>query len=625
MDKTIISKIFENFVLLDSGIELLHEYLNGIEEQINEKYKRLILIKKLAEKELVSKILDDISLPSLIKEANKVYPLKKNKVQQNKNSFKDLLYDEDAIEDQKFILNNFIYNSSIIYVDSIKDFPSACETILKSSKYTEQNTKTIFSNPVEKPKIFLNRLQMIKNFLFQSGEFKTKFQKNSDGLQINSLDCLLGNSEDLMVIGMLIVNEEGKLQLQDERKIINIYIDETQSGKGYFTPGCIVLAQGVLKNEIFKVKAMIHPTSIENKMTFREMYENDYFGAITKAFKSNSNSNNPNFKFNNLKGRQINNTLPEANFNVKPEENYLFNFIKSNSDLTNVRYFYPKNSENYILANYENLKKTSSSSNSLVDKILNATQEFLADEFLLIISNPDLTNENILSAIEKVIQGYSSATNTESSTVPFMIIFIGNFVSENSFNSFKALTTAFENLANILAKNHYIMKNTYITFISGPEDFSLFSGFPKFPINEIFVNILKKKNLNVIPATNPCRFSIFGKEFVFFRDNINKNLARNQIFSSDPEKNREYYIHTILSQGYLSPLDLNTTARIWHMAHSLSITPQPDYLILADIVLDFVSNSGKTTVLNPGSFSKDFTFYIVYPIRNVVEPCRVNQ
>lgn len=619
MDRTIISKIFENFVLLDSGMELLLEYCNGIEDQSNQKYKILILIKKLAEKSLVSKILDDISLPGLIKEANKVYPLKNNKIQQNKNSFKDILYDEDTVEDQKFILNNFIYNSSIVYVDSIKDFPNSCETILKSSKHAEQHSKTIFSNPVEKPKIFLNRLQMVKNFLFQSGEFKTKFQKNSDGLEINTLDCLQGNSQDLMVIGMLIVNEEGKLQLQDERKIINIHLDETQSGKGYFTPGCIVLAQGIFKNEIFKVKAMIHPTPIENKMSFREMYENDYFGAITKAFKS-SNNNAKNYKCFNSNAKSDN----DASFKVKPEENFLFNFIKSNNDLTNVKHFYPKNSENYILANYENLKKTSSSSNSLVDKIFNATQEFLADEFLLIISNPDLTNENVLFAIEKIIQGYASAANSESSTVPFMIIFIGNFVSENSFNSFKALTTAFKNLANILAKNHFIMKNTYITFITGPEDFSLFSGFPKFPINEIFVNVLKKKNLNVIPATNPCRFSIFGKEFVFFRDNINKNLARNQIFSSDPEKNREYYVHTILSQGYLSPVDLNTTARVWHMAHSLSITPQPDYLILADIVLDFVINSGKTTVLNPGSFSKDFTFYIVYPIRNVVEPCRVN-
>lgn len=623
MDKTIISKIFENFVLLDSGIELLQEYCKGIEEQTNEKYKRLILIKKLAEKDLVSKVLDHISLPSLIKEANKVYPLKKNKIQQNKNSFKDIIYDEDAIEDQKFILNNFIYNSSIIYVDSIKDFPNACETILKSSKHSEQNTKTIFSNPVEKPKIFLNRLEIVKNFLFQSGEFKSKFQKNSDGLEINSLDCLLGNSEDIMVIGMLIVNEEGKLQLQDERKIINIQLDETQSGKGYFTPGCIVLAQGVFRNEIFKVKAMIHPTPIENKMTFREMYENDYFGAITKAFKSNSNVYTSNIKIDYLNGND-NYNIADANLKRKPEENYLFNFIKKNSDLTNVKYFYPKNSENYILANYENLKKTSSSSNSLADKILNATQDFLADEFLLIISNPDLSNENILQAIEKIIQGYSSAANNESSTVPFMIVFMGNFVSENSFNSFKSLTNAFENLANILSKNHFIIKNTYICFIPGPEDFSLFSGFPKFPINETFVDILKKKNLNVIPATNPCRFSIFGKEFVFFRDNINRNLARNQIFSSDLEKNREYYVHTILSQGYLSPVDLNTTARIWHMAHSLSITPQPDYLILSDIVLDFVTTSGKTTILNPGSFSKDFTFYIVYPIRNIVEPCRVN-
>ncbi len=597
MDKTIISRIFENFVVLDSGVDLLNQFYNRIDGTDEDKFKGLIVIKKLAEKDLVTKIIDDISLPALLKKYDNLISQKENKKQQTKiknNSFKDILFDEDTIEDPKFILNNFIYNSSIIYVDSIKDFANACETILKSSKLNEHKIKTIFSNPVEKPKIFQHRMQIVKNFLFQNGEFKTKFQKNSDGLEINSLDYLLGNTEDTMVLGMLIVNEEGKLQIQDEKKIININLDETQSGKGYFTPGCIVLAQGFYLNEIFKVKAMIHPTPIENKMSFREMYENDYFGAITKAFKNNVNSFNQNI-FNKNKTITINSNNSNSDSKIKNEENFLFNFIKNNSDLTKLKYFYPKNSENYILANYESLKKTSySSSNTLVDKIFNATQEFLADEFLLIISNADLTNEKILGAIDKIIQGYNLSNNKEGSTVPFMIVFIGNFVSESSYNSFKALSTAFENLAHILSKNHNIVKNTYITFIPGPEDFSLFSGFPKFPINDIFVNILKKKLPNIIPATNPCRLSIFGKEFVFFRDNVNKNLARNQIFASDPEKNREYYVHTVLSQGYLSPVDLNVTSRIWHMGHCLSITPQPDFLILADIVLDFNINYGKT-------------------------------
>ena len=83
-------------------------------------------------------------------------------------------------------------------------------------------------------------------------------------------------------------------------------------------------------------------------------------------------------------------------------------------------------------------------------------------------------------------------------------------------------------------------------------------------------------------------------------------------------------MHTVVCQGNLSPLDLNSSAKIWHLAHCLNITPLPDFLILSDIVLDFVSNVNKTTVVNPGSFTKDFTFYIVYPIKNIVEPCRVS-
>ena len=619
MDKKVFARIFESFVLLDSGNILLEEYLNNIDETVNDKYKRLIAIKKLAEKNLNTKILDDLSLPALIREVNLIFPIQKNKVKQNKNSFKDILYEEDGPDDQKFILNNYIYNSSIIYVDSIQNFPNACETILKVSKIHETN-KTIFSHAIEKPKIFLNRYRLVKNFLFQNNNFKTKFQKNSDGLEINNLDNLQGIPDEVCVLGMLILNEEGKIQLQDERKVINLNVDETEWGKGYFTPGCIILAQGVYKNQIFKARAILHPMAVENNMTFREMYESDYFGAITKAFKSKQSKDSESSKF---QEKNLNNINFENNkfVNLKPEENFLMNFLQK--DLTEAKYILPKNSESYIQANYENLKKTTLNTNNLVDRIFNATTECLSEEFMLVISNADLTNDNVLLGIDKIIQGYNTINN-QNSVVPFMIVFLGNFVPENSYNSFKSFTSCLENLTNIIAKNPFIAKNSYIVLIPGPDDFSLFSGFPKFPLNETFINILKKKIPNVIAATNPCRFSIFGKEFVFYRDNINKNLSRNSIVKCDQENNRDYYIHTIMCQGYLSPVDLNVSSRFWHLGHTLSIIPQPDFLILADIVMDFVTNFNKTMILNPGSFVKDFTFYIIYPSRNVVEPCRVN-
>ena len=116
MERNVLKRIFENYVLMDSGLDLLEEYINNINEKSDEKYKRLICIKKLSDQKLKTKILDEQTLPALIKECNVIFPIKK-KVQKNENSFNDILYEDDGPEDQKFILNNFIYNSSIIYVD----------------------------------------------------------------------------------------------------------------------------------------------------------------------------------------------------------------------------------------------------------------------------------------------------------------------------------------------------------------------------------------------------------------------------------------------------------------------------------------------------------------------------
>ena len=200
-----------------------------------------------------------------------------------------------------------------------------------------------------------------------------------------------------------------------------------------------------------------------------------------------------------------------------------------------------------------------------------------------------------------------------------------NFIHEKSFNSFKTYSTNFDSLANVINKNSSIIKNTLIVLIPGPDDISLFSGFPKFPIIDTIISPLKKKIPNLISATNPARFTIFGKELVIFRDNLNKKLSKNSIVKcTDMTKNTESYIHTILCQGNLSPLDLNATSRIWNLNHSMFIMPLPDFLILADVVMEFSEKSSDTYIINPGNFTKDFSFSIIYPIKNEVDSCKIN-
>jgi len=626
--------IFTDFVLLESAFNILNDYVTRQDLDTKETLKRLVMMRELAKKKIKSTILDEAAISALIKDTNEIYNIKPKEIKNNR-SFQEIVYEDFSSTDYEMIRCNYIYNNSIIYVDSIRDFPNVTNKVFKTFKIHEdtEKSKHVFSSAIDKPKIFLNHFNLLRHFLLLNPGFKTRYQINSEGLEISTLDSLAGVQSEVVVMGMILLNEEGKIQLQDNYSIVSLDISECEWGQGYFTQGCIVLVQGQNKNNILKAKCIVHPSPAWTNNNFADKNENDFFGAITKAFKletenkknktgiiADLNTSSNLLQLNTRNSIQRNSGTAINNITVmnKPEENFLLNFL--NKDLATAKYLLPKTVENHVHYNLESISK-SNFNPAVVERVFNISTEALLDEFMIVISNPDLTNQSVLNAIEKIIVSYNQTSNTAT---PFMIVFIGNFTPESSYNCFKSYANAFDNLANILLKNSNIVKNSYIVFIPGPDDFSLFSGFPKHPIIETVINPLKKKIPNIISATNPARFSIFGKEFVFFRDNLNKKLARNSIPKKDISINKDCYVYTVLGQGNLSPVDLTVTSKIWHLSQSMTIIPLPDYLFLADVVEDFFINIESVNVVNPGNFSKDFSFTVVSPLRNLVEPCKIN-
>jgi hypothetical protein len=65
---------------------------------------------------------------------------------------------------------------------------------------------------------------------------------------------------------------------------------------------------------------------------------------------------------------------------------------------------------------------------------------------------------------------------------------------------------------------------------------------------------------------------------------------------------------------------------------SLNITPAPDFLVLADECYDYHyemrsqenSDSKVCHVLNPGNFSHDQSFTVIYPHSGIVQPSKVD-
>ena len=635
--KNFFETIFEGYVLLDTGIDTLKAYLSSLKGNQKQKIKYIFLLKELGDELEIGKILDKDQIDKLIQEVikrqKKISGQDKNKRSNKKESritsFDDVVTEQINTFDDELLKYQYIYNNSIIYIDSITNYSK------------EFQKKNLFSDIDEKAVVFQKHFNLLKTLLFQKELNKDQYllskRRNANEKVVQELGSLQGTEENVIVFGMLIKTESGNYQLQDLVTRINIDISNVSKwGKGYYTPGCCIICWGFFKNNKLIVDEISHPDFIWNKMTFEEKYEKDYFGAITKAFKNNKN-NGGNKNNSKTKGDKSIYNNPGIHFTIR-------NLLQH--DIGSDKILYPKTVE--IKGKINNGVQIIKDSFFEKDKIYNVfmdTQKILKNQFFLVLSNVNLADNEVLKSIKILVNSYSKP----NIALPFMIVFMGNFFKEQSLNNFKQFSSSFDQLEKILLENKKLIDNTYFVFVPGPDDFSLFNGFPKYPFVPSLIEKMKEKIPNIINATNPCRFSIFGKEIVIFRDDLNKKLSRNTINDTQNANNNnamivnnqsELFVETILRQGNLAPLPLSISPRIWHLAHKMLISPLPDILILGDITekfrkyydynkinqnqnnneikdkynLEENQNEGKILVINPGDFSKDTLFASINPL-----------
>ena len=629
--------IFDGYVLLDTGIEALKAYLTSLKGNQNQKYKYIYLLKEIADELEISKIIDKFQIDKLIHEV--INRQQKTRLDKNNKNNKKLIkitsFDEVVTEpmntfDDELLKYQYLYNSSIIYIDSV------------NSSLKENQRRNLFSEAEEKSIMFQKHFNLLKHFLskkeFNHEQFLASKKRNTNEIIITELGSLQGTEENVIVFGMLIKTESRNYQLQDLVTRINIDLTNVKKwGKGYFTPGCCVICWGFFKNNKLIVDEISHPDYIWNTMAFEEKYEKDYFGAITKAFKNNKNkeknSSNNNSKTKGETYSIYNN--PGIHFTIR---NLLQHDIGDNKIL------YPKTIEIKSKINKGvQIIKDSFFEKNKISNLFMESKKILQNQFFLILSNVNLADNEVLKSIRILVNSYSKS----DIALPFMIIFMGNFFKEQSFLNYKLFTSSFDQLEKILLENKRLVDNTYFVFVPGPEDLSIFNGFPKYPFIPFVIEKMKEKIPNIINATNPCRFSIFGKEVVIYRDDLHKKLSRNSINdiensdNNNEENNQsEFFVETVLRQGNLAPLPLNISPRIWHLSHKMMILPLPDILILGDITEKFRKyynynnlnqsqnnniniqnlneqenqNEGKILVINPGDFSKDTLFASINPL-----------
>ena len=124
---------------------------------------------------------------------------------------------------------------------------------------------------------------------------------------------------------------------------------------------------------------------------------------------------------------------------------------------------------------------------SKISNIFIESKKILKNQFFLILSNVNLADNEVIKSIKILINSYSKP----DIALPFMIIFMGNFFKEQSFSNFKLFQSSFDQLEKILTENKKLIDNTYFVFVPGPEDLSLFNGFPNYPFIPSIIDKLK--------------------------------------------------------------------------------------------------------------------------------------
>ena len=302
----------------------------------------------------------------------------------------------------------------------------------------------------------------------------------------------------------------------------------------------------------------------------------------------------------------------------------------------------------------------------------------------VIIGEVDLTNTDTLPALRKILGTYAAEPFDHT---PMSFILMGNFVryaamTGGGSNGSIEYKEQFDSLASVLSDYPTVLCNSTFIFVPGDNDpwASAFSAgaatvLPKAGIPDIFTTRVKrafaaanaevngvaviKNDGKAIWSTNPARMTLFGPvhEVVLFRDDVMGRLHRNalkfapshvndmidlemeknpvlngnsgnpilsqagQVFegmetnqtvkaaeshvpatvSSMDLKIARKLVKTILDQGFLSPFPLSTRPILWDYAGALQLYPLPSALVLMDPEAPaFAVTYEGCHVMNPG-------------------------
>ena len=494
-------------------------------------------------------------------------------------------------------------NNSVVYLNSFEEIPNLMWDKVKQNFIELQKDHSehgIFGAAEAKTEMYRQRFEIVREKLLRSNQYRFPFQGKSnieakDGrILISDVGSLLGSAGEKNILGIIFQSEYSMFYIQDFFHKVKLELDANVISNGFIVEGNVVIATGVYRGDAFKVRQLSQPL-IENKTEFENLVENkDWFGVKGKVEK--------------LLGSLLSFDL--TNLNLNDSQN-------TSQAQKKIERFYQS---------FKNKQK----SLGIFDVTINPYYQNLDKNNykILIFADFMLDNVDVLTNFEKILNEFQNLQ-------PLMFVLMGDFSSKETFNSkpeYEEYEQSIESFIGILEKFPNLMNNCFWVMVPSPTDFSLGILPVKHMIPSIF-NKLEKKIPLWINAPNPFRISVFGKQIIFSRKDLTKDLTRSSIARVNDLRNSKLHtINTVISQCHLCPVNMYLQPISCEYDYTLRLLTLPDFLILADGTLDkyvyspyksedeqddtnmqdtLDDNENNNKICNPGSFSKTGNFLIL--------------
>lgn len=270
------------------------------------------------------------------------------------------------------------------------------------------------------------------------------------------------------------------------------------------------------------------------------------------------------------------------------------------------------------------------------------------DAMIIVVSDIQIEKTSVFEKLKQLFLGF------EDTGISPLFVLMGNFVTKSALvsNGREAVEAAFKLLADAISSAPRISQEAKFVIIPGNRDPGLNTVLPRRAIPDLFTAELRKRVAHINFTSNPSRIRFFTQEIVFFREDLLRKLQRHTVTreriakTSQPQTFNlkdvtnslnqesdqtsptaadvtEQLVLSILDQAHLWPMPAHVKPIFWDLDYTLRLCPLPHLLVLGDQVDQFSYDYCGCKVVNPGSFSSDYSFIVYRPATKSVEFSRI--